>query len=262
MKRFILAGVLGACLLAAVGASAVAQASGASTTTTTTTTTTIGSMLQLGVTKTPLAAPVCPASVTPVNCTIVLTRSTALETVRDGVAYPTTVHQAGLVVAFTVGLSRLSTNNKSAHNAIHFLDQEFKGNTEVAITVLKPVGAASLRDWEVVGESPAIHVQPWLGYVVQFPLATPLPVAPGDVIALTVPTWAPVLSFDLTPSKFAYRQSRSTTCATPAAASVAQAVGNSARYLCDYTGTRVEYSATEITTPAEPANQLHAPDIR
>jgi hypothetical protein len=246
MKRFILAGVLSVGLLwGLLPASAAAQ------------------VIELGATKTALVPPTCPPGVTAVNCTIVLTRATALETIRDGDLYPTTVHQPGVLVAFTVGLSRLSSNNRAAHTAIHYLDHTFKGNAEVAISVLKPVGPARARDWAVVGESPALHVQPWLGYVVQFPLATPLPVSPGEVIALTVPTWAPVLSFDLAPSKFAYRKSLATGCTVPAtqAPPAAQALGQSTQYLCSFTGTRVEYSATEITMPARPSNQLHAADL-
>ena len=38
------------------------------------------------------------------------------------------------------------------------------------------------------------------------------------MIGLTVPTWAPVLSYNLNASKFAYRQSRKANCSTPPAA--------------------------------------------
>ena len=34
-------------------------------------------------------------------------------------------------------------------------------------------------------------------------------------------------------------------------------VGASTRYLCAYTGTRVEYSATEVTTAPYPKNYVH-----
>ena len=36
--------------------------------------------------------------------------------------------------------------------------------------MLRRVGAAKLRKWKVVAESPSYHVQPYLGMVVQFPL--------------------------------------------------------------------------------------------
>jgi hypothetical protein len=104
-------------------------------------------------------------------------------------------------------------------------------------------------------------LQPYLGQVVQFPLTTPLPVKPGDVVALSVPTWAPVLTFNLPPKKFAYRQSRSANCKNPAATEQAQlTIGSTASYGCNYPGTRVEYTATEITDPAPTKNFVHAPD--
>jgi hypothetical protein len=101
-------------------------------------------------------------------------------------------------------------------------------------------------------------LQPYLGQVVQFPLLTTLSVSPGEVIGLSVPTWAPVLSFDLLPKRFAYRQSRTANCNHPASAIQAQlSIGATASYLCNYPGTRVEYTATEVTTPVPPKNQIH-----
>jgi hypothetical protein len=59
-----------------------------------------------------------------------------------------------------------------------------------------------------------------------------------------------VLSIDLSTHNFAYRQSRTNNCTNPPSTSEAQVtVGASAKYTCDYPGTRVEYSATEVTTP-------------
>lgn len=215
---------------------------------------------ELGATKTPLVAPTCPKGATGSSCTIILTQVTALETVRDGVSYPTTVKKAGYLVAWTVGLSRLSSNNQTAHSAVHYLDSTYGGNSEAAVSVLKAVGSKSLHRWEVVAQSPVVHLQPWLGYVVQFPLITPLAVKAGELVALTVPTWAPVLSIDLPTGSFAYRQSRSANCTKPAVTEQAQeAIGDTAPYLCNYPGTRLEYSATEVQNPALPKNQVHGP---
>jgi hypothetical protein len=215
-------------------------------------------VIELGATSSPLVAPSCPAGVTPANCTIILTQVTALETIRDSVAYPTTVKKAGSIVAFTVGLSRLAADRATAKADIHFLDQTYGGTTRVAITVLRPKGPKKARQWTVVGESPAFHVQPYLGQVVQLTLPAPLAVKPGDTIGLTVPTWAPVLSISLPSSKFAYRQSRSKNCSKPPASTQAQAVKQVGSYNCNYPGTRVEYSATEITARVA-VNPIHAP---
>jgi hypothetical protein len=241
MKRnWLLAAASAAFFAAVVPASALAQ------------------VIELGATSTPLVAPTCPPGVTQLNCTIVLTQVTALETIRDNVDYPTTVKKAGSIVAFTLGLSRLSANRATAKADIHFLDKTYGGTTRAAITVLRPKGAKKLRQWTVVGESPVYHLQPYLGQVVQFTLPAPLAVQPGDVVGLTVPTWAPVLSIQLPSSRFAYRQSRARNCTKPPATPQAQAVKQTAVYKCDYPGTRVEYTATEITSPVA-VNPIHAP---
>jgi hypothetical protein len=220
-------------------------------------TTVAAAVMNVGTTASPLVAPVCPPGVSQAKCTIVLTQVTALETVRDGRAYPTTISKSGQIVAVTLGVSALSTNRKTVKSDIHFLDATYGGTAQAQLTVLKRVGPKLKRRWVVAAQSADFHLQPYLGQVVQFPLSQPLPVVPGEVLALTVPTWAPVLSFDLTPSKFAYRQSRRSTCNSPASSSQAQiTIGQSAQYGCDYTGTRVEYSATEVTSPSQTKNYV------
>jgi hypothetical protein len=221
-------------------------------------------IVELGQTSSQIVAPACPAGVSPAKCFIILTRTTALQTTSDGVLNPTKVKQAGFIVAFTVGLSQLSTNAKTEKTYLHILDTAYGGTSRVALTVLKP---GPKNSYTVAAQSPIFHVEPYLGSVSQLPLALPptftvlnaLPVAPGDVIGLTVPTWAPVLAYNLSASSFTYRQSRKTNCTQAAASNTAQlTVGLNTQYLCSYTGTRVEYSATEITTKPYPKKYVHA----
>ena len=217
----------------------------------------VAAMIELGQTRTPLVAPACPSNVSAQNCTIVLTRATAVETLRDGTAYPTKVKTSGRIVAFTVGLSSLSSNKATRKKYIQFLDSTYGGTTQVAITVLKPVGSKRQYRWQVVATSPAYHVQPYMGSVAQFALSSSIEVTPGEVLALTTPTWAPVLSINQPTKKFAYRQSRSSNCNNPPSTSQAQTKpGQTASYACDYPGTRIEYSATEITNP-QATNPVH-----
>jgi hypothetical protein len=211
----------------------------------------LGGTVELGATKSPVIAPVCPSGVSASNCTIILTRVTALETVRDGTTYPTRVTQAGTISAFTVGLSQLSSNKTTDNSIIHYLDTTYGGTSRLALTVLAPGGGKKTQwRWKVVAQSPVYHVQPYLGSVVRIPLSTSIPVSRGDVVALTTPTWAPVLSIDLNSKSFAYRQSRQYNCTKPPASSQAQlTVGENTSYGCDYPGTRLEYSATEDLYP-------------
>jgi hypothetical protein len=181
----------------------------------------------------------------------VLTRVTALETLRDGIAYPTKVTKSGRIVAFTVGLSKLSNSKSTQKTYIHFLDQTYGGTAQLAVTVLKPVGKHSDFRWQVIGTSNFFHVIPYLGSVVQLPLESSIEVKPGYVVALTTPTWAPVLSINLPAKRFAYRQSRSANCNNPPSSSQAQVTPKTTgTYSCNYPGTRVEYTATEVTYPS------------
>ncbi|HET8978508.1 MAG TPA: hypothetical protein VFN87_10130 [Solirubrobacteraceae bacterium] len=221
-------------------------------------------IVELGKTSTPVAAPSCPSGVSPAQCFIILTRTTALQTVSDGVLNPTKVKKPGWIVAFTVGLSNLSSNAKTEVSYLHTLDSAYGGTPQVALSVLKP---GPKGKYTVAAESGIYHLIPFLGQVLQQPLSLPptfstftaLPVTPGEVVGLTVPTWAPVLSYNLSASKFAYRQSRRANCKNAAAGETAQLkVGQSTQYRCNYTGTRVEYTATEIVNQPYPKKYVHA----
>lgn len=222
------------------------------------------SVVELGATAAaPVVAPVCPSGVALTNCRIILDRTTVLQTVTNSVINPTKVRKAGWIVAFTVGLSKLTSNAKTEKSLLHILDTAYGGTPRVALTVLKP---GPRNRYTVAAQSPIFHVEPYLGQVVQLPLSLPpafsqftaLPVVPGEVIGLSMPTWAPVLSYNLSASKFGYRMSRMGGCAHQPAMETAQlTIGASTRYLCPYTGTRVEYSATEITNQPYPKSYIH-----
>ena len=72
-------------------------------------------------------------------------------------------------MAFTVGLSSLSTSASTAVSDTKFLDKTYGGDAQVGITVLKPVGKKSAWSWSVVAQSPLVDVQPYLGQVVAVP---------------------------------------------------------------------------------------------
>lgn len=221
------------------------------------------SIVELGQTTTPLAAPQCPKGVSPSQCFIILTRTTAIQTSSDGVLNPTVVKHNGWVVAFSVGLSKLSPKASTARSFLHTLDKAYGGTPQLALTVLKP---GPKHQYSVAAQSGLYHLIPFLGQVLQEPLSLPptfaqftaLPVKAGEVIGLTVPTWAPVLTYNLPGSQFSYRQSRTANCKNAAGRQTAQlTVGASARYGCLYDGTRVEYSATEITNKPYPKQYVH-----
>jgi hypothetical protein len=218
----------------------------------------VAQILELGnQTKTPLVAPTCPAGVKAVDCKIVLVRDTALATIRDGVSYPTEVHHAGRIVSFSVGLSDLSSSSTTRKSEINYLNQRYGGDAQLELTILKRIGTKGQK-WQVVASSGVWHVVQYLGSVAQIPLLNSIEVRPGEAIALTTPTWAPVLSIDQSSKSFAYRQARGShpVCGTPSTSDQAQRVGETSNYNCKYAGTRIEYGATEVTYPPA-TNPVH-----
>jgi len=209
-------------------------------------------IIELGDTTTPLTKPVCP---TTGGCPIILTETTALQIQSDGTTYPTMAAHNGRIVAFTVSPATVSsadingtakTKTKAAQPG---LNATYGGASEAAITVLQ---ASTKHFYKVVAESPLFQIQPYFGHLVQFVLDQSLPIAKGEFIALTVPTWAPLLSVDLTKSQFLWRPSRPSSCLNYTNQSAQLMTGDNAQYLCFFTGTRVEYTATEITSPVPP----------
>lgn len=228
-------------------------------------------IVEIGQTATPLVAPSCPSGVSPAKCYIILTRTTAVQTASDGLVNPTVVKSPGWIVAFSVGLSNLSSDPATESSYLHTLDKAYGGTPRVALTVLKP-GPKNSNSYTVEAQSGVFRLTPLLGQVLQEPMSLPtnnfatftaLPVQRGEVIGLTVPTWAPVLSYNLSSTSFAYRQSRSTACKSAAPTQTAQTtIGTTTTYGCSYTGTRVEYTATEILNQPYPKKYVHTVHLR
>jgi hypothetical protein len=223
--------------------------------------------VQIGVTKTPLVAPTCPADAQGTKCTILLTQVTAYETLGDGVANPDAIKQSGVISSFTLGLAGTTLITPSI---LAEENAKYGGPPEAQLTALIPTGTAASPSFRVVAQSELVKLHSELGQVAEFPLTTPLPVVRGEMLALSVPTWAPVLAIEQTPTQFAYSQSRAkstlltkvatktgtkvervSSCTQNSTVNLAQiVVGELSNYTCDYPTARIEYSALEITTPS------------
>jgi hypothetical protein len=225
--------------------------------------------VQIGVTTSPLVAPTCLPGVTPGDCKIVLNHVTAYETLRDGVANPDTIKQSGVISSFTLGLASSTLITPALYaQAV----ATYGGPPEAQLTALIPTGTPTNPSYRVAAQTAVVKLHSEFGKVAEFPLLTPLPVVRGEIIALTVPTWAPVLSIEQDKTKFSYAQSRVTgtelvtvpattttpaktervsSCVEPPTVNLAQiVVGELSGYSCVYPGNRIEYSALEITTPS------------
>lgn len=181
----------------------------------------------------------------PDDC-FVVTRTTALQVNTGGKTYPTTSPVDGRVVAFTLQLGSLSDRQ------ISFFNSTYGGTPRVQLTVLsQDARQRARRFYTATAQSPVYRITPWLGRTVQFPFEETLEVRKGDFIALTVPTWAPVLAVNLE-NNYGWRASRPGRCgdATMFTTQTAQQiVGNEAQYKCLYQTAKLQYTATVISTP-------------
>ncbi len=210
--------------------------------------------INVGATKTKITAPICPNDTTSAglaNCRIVLYWATAIPSMGDKVAYPTTVTTPGKITSFTLGVSRISSNATLRKQAVQEVSTEFGGPPKVRLAVLRAVGSPGALSWRVMSQSGVWTLSNDLGRVVTLHLGTALPVVKGDVLALTVPTWAPILLYWAKgdPINFEYRVSYSNNCGSqlPTNVNVQSTIGEFAKYGCQF-NTRPEFTANEATS--------------
>lgn len=146
----------------------------------------------------------------------------------------------GRIVAWTIRLSQ--PNDRQ----IAFFNERLGGESAAQLTVLKPGKRLFGR---VKRMTPLVELEPYFGQTVQFPLKESLWVKKGQLIALTVPTWAPALATGLG-ADTSWRASREGGDCDDTATQTAQTdVRDLAQYRCLYQRVRLSYSATLITRP-------------
>ena len=179
------------------------------------------------------AVPTCPAS----PC-LAVSRTTGYQAkVVDSRAHYV-IPANGRIVAFSI---RLGAPNK---RQIKFFEDNF-GKASAGLAVIRRGDRLFGR---VVAASPVMPLSDYFGQTVQFPLDRALKVEKGNVIGLTVPSWAPALS-TLTDDGSSWRASRGLKACDNTDSQTAQtAVGALTQYRCLYRA-RLSYTATLITDP-------------
>lgn len=190
------------------------------------------------------AVPTCPAS----PC-LAVSRTTGYQAKVVDSREVFVVPADGRIVAWTI---RLGAPNR---RQVRFFDDNF-GAASAGITVLRRGERLFGR---VVTKSPVQGLSDYFGQTVQFPLARALDVEKGNMVALTVPTWAPALS-TLTDDGSSWRASRALNACDDTDRQTAQTLlGGLTQYRCLYKA-RLTYSATLVTSPKP--NKKPAPDRR
>jgi hypothetical protein len=180
-----------------------------------------------------VATPTCPAS----PC-LAVSRTTGYQTKVVDDRNTFIVPRAGKIVAWTVSLGNPDERQ------IDFFNTNY-GAASARLSVLRRGTRLYSR---VLAMSPVQSLQQYFGQAVQFPLDTAIPVRRGQMIALTVPTWAPALT-QLLSDGSSWRASRPKNgCENTEDQTAQSRNGQLTQYRCLYRA-RLTYSATLITNP-------------
>ena len=183
-------------------------------------------------------APSCPA--TPCQA---VSRTTAYQVKVGADRKSFAVPSAGRIVAWSITLGNPGAKQRE------FFEESLGGASKAGITVLRP---GKRLTHTITGQGPQQLLTPYFGQTVQFPLAASLAVRKGDIIALSVSTWAPALALGLG-NDSSWRASRpGNKCGDTMTQTAQLRVASAVQYRCLYQTARVTYSATLITTPVPP----------
>jgi hypothetical protein len=186
----------------------------------------------------PASPPSCPAT----PC-LAVSRTTGYQAKVGATRGVMTIPKTGRIVAWTLGLG-----NPGAQQTA-FFNQRLGGASEAQITIIDPHKRLRSR---VVAQGEPQKLQAYFGSTPQFALHRSIRVHKGEVLALTVPTWAPALAVGLG-ADTSWRASRGKGSCEDTSGQTAQLQNNElAQYFCLYRTARLTYSATMITTPKPP----------
>jgi hypothetical protein len=185
----------------------------------------------------PETIPSCPAS----PC-LAVSRTTGFQVKVATTHNLLSAPRSGTIVAWTIMLGKPNATQ------IKFFNANEGGVSMAGIAILRPQRKPNLT-YKLISQSPLVKLEPYFGKTAQFPLETTLAIKKGDVVALTVPSWAPALALGFG-NDTSWRASRpKSQCASTSAQTTHTQIGTSVQYFCLYRTARLTYSATLISTP-------------
>ena len=194
------------------------------------------------------AVPSCPTTCQAVGKTTSITGSRS----------PFTVPVRGRVVAWSIKTGAPSTKpnpNNNNQSDYDFFTKTFGGSPKARISVLKPIMKqikAGHPIYKLKAQSPVEDLSQFLGQTTTFTLDTPIRVKPNNIVALTVPTWAPAFAINQaanTKWQASRKRGKCNNTDDILAGTPQDALGSQRAYGCTYNTARLLYSATVVADP-------------
>jgi hypothetical protein len=164
---------------------------------------------------------------------------------------PFYIRRDGHLIAFTVKLA------KPTDDEVNFFTSNFGSPSMARISVLRRGTTRKTRlDHRLIRQSDRFRLDPYFGSKPTFVFDRPIPVKKGNWIALTVPTWAPLLASPIARDNW-WRSSRpSDSCDPPKNLRhfEMEDLREVAQFGCTYHGARLLYSVTYV-----PSNHITNP---
>lgn len=178
---------------------------------------------------------------------------TGFQAIAGGVPRPFEAPFDGKIVAWSITLARPSAKDTAkTTDEVGFFNEFLGRPAKARIGVLRPVEGSKPPRFTLVRQSPVQVLNRHFGSTPIFALEHPLTVLRGQVVALTIPTWAPMFAFNVNDDN-TWRGSRK-----PGACSSKQdiqegrpqqGVGKKKVYGCYYSNARLLYTATVVKKP-------------
>jgi hypothetical protein len=178
---------------------------------------------------------------------------TGFQAIAGGVPRPYEAPFDGKVVAWSITLARPSRKDtEKMTDEVGFFNEFLGKPSKARIGVLRPVKGSKPPRFTLVRQSPLQVLNPYFGSTPVFALEHPLTVLRGQIVALTIPTWAPMFAFNVEDDN-TWRGSRQAGhCSSKEdiqGGHPQQGLRKTKAYGCYYSNARLLYTATVVKKP-------------
>ncbi len=204
------------------------------------------------------AAPAAPAC--PTNCQA-LARTTGFQISIGAVKSPFVVPYTGKIVAWSIklGVPASKPAEGESESQLSFFNSKF-GAPSARLSVLKPVMKKVKQGkpiYKLKAQAPVEPLEQYFGTTTTFTLQAPIKVKQNQILALTIPTWAPALAVGQGGQSIWQASRKKSRCGNTPKSALAdtlagrpqETVGGDRAYGCVYKTARILYSATIVKSP-------------